>query len=93
MALCYRRHWSYFPSSEKLLDITSDGRCDLHEDPPPATLAHVGFEVVAQMLAAPLRRAFWDHLESHHCFRYFRCPEYDRLAALLPEGDLPVVYG
>lgn len=105
--LTYRRHWSKFGPHDRL-DIISDGTCPgphceqvSSEDGEfagwrdrriPATLAHVGFEIVAMTLAEPLRRAFFTHADEHQCQgRYPRCPEYARLAALLPEGDEPVL--
>jgi hypothetical protein len=62
-------------------------------DPRP-TIASCGFEVVAALLAEPLRQAFKRHLDEHGCaeirgFAY--CPEAMRLFDLLPDGDRVVI--
>jgi hypothetical protein len=98
MALEYRlqRDWvtgQYYGSVE----ITSDGKCEgWHLDREvDATLAHVGFEIVAQVLAAPLRKAWHDHLETpeHHHDGIAYCEECQDLLSLLPEGDQPIAIG
>lgn len=61
---------------------------------PKATLAHSGFELVAALLAEPLRRAFHEHLAEHGCadpdrggHGFGHCPEAMRRWELLPDGD------
>jgi hypothetical protein len=99
----FRRYW--FGTTTSAV-ITSDGKCDgphwdwdkeklEFADPPAATLAHVGFEIVAQVLAAPLRRAYYQHrdeAEEEHkrVGGTAHCGECDRLLAMLPEGDRPI---
>jgi hypothetical protein len=94
--MCDGPHWNWVWEDES--DTSKGGR---NTDEPAATLAHVGFEIIAQVLAAPLRRAFEDHWNRPHLdaatpeFRAYRahCPECIRLTAMLPEGDRPVAYG
>jgi hypothetical protein len=52
----------------------------------PQTLAQVGYELVAAMLAEPLRRALRQHMDEHGCM-LFGCTEARRLWELLPDGD------
>jgi hypothetical protein len=94
--LCAGPHWAWQWADED--DTSRGGR---NADRPPATLAHVGFEIVAQVLAAPLRRAWREHFYLPHAgdvlaAGYFPqrgdCPECRRLEAMLPEGDRPVAY-
>ena len=88
LALHDRREWWRGDQVE----VRSDGECCGQ----PATLAHVGFELVAMTLAEPLRQAFGRHLDEHGCGdrdgpRYIggftRCEEAMRLWHLLPPGD------
>jgi hypothetical protein len=90
-----RAHWNWEWNDPG--DTRKGGR---NTDRPQATLAHAGFEIVAQVLAAPLRRAFLQHWNLPHAevpgsplpYRS-RCPECRRLESLLPQADRPVAYG
>jgi hypothetical protein len=64
----------------------------------PASLAHVGFSVIAVTLGAVLRKALEEHLDEHGCGcgdirhpsyigGFLHCPEAKRLFDLLPDGD------
>jgi len=92
--VCDGPHWNW--EWEDRDDTSKGGR---NTDTPAATLAHVGFEIVAQALAAPLRRAWAEHNEQPHGDADPRlpyrahCAECQRLEALLPEGDRPIAYG
>lgn len=66
-------------------------------DPKP-TIAKVGYTIVAQTLAAPLRQALERHLDEHGCgegnpehpnYRggFLYCEEAKRIWDLLPPGD------
>ena len=52
----------------------------------PASLASVGFSVVAVMLGEVLRKALDAHMQEHEC-GLWSCPEAVRLFRLLPGGD------
>ena len=96
MSLFLRRRPDWFGGT--LTEVVSDGECCGQ----PATLAHVGFEIVAATLAEPLRRAFRAHLDEHGCAtrdpgdpRYIggfgHCEEAMRLWYLQPAGDRVVI--
>lgn len=76
-----------------------------HRHPPSAIVkdgdfAYGVWHALAVTLAAPLRKAFVDHLDEHGCGAgsgptyiggFFHCPEAKRLYELLPRGDrMPV---
>lgn len=58
-------------------------------DPDP--IATTVMTAVAATLAAPLRKAFYEHMDSHRGEPW--CDECQRLSELLPYGDRPVVIG
>jgi hypothetical protein len=83
-----------------LVEVRSDGLDDWEQ---PATLAHVGYTIVAVTLAERLRKAFDGHLAEHGCATgdpqdpsyaggFIHCPEAARLWGLLPDGDR-IVFG
>ena len=60
------------------------------DDDPKPTLAQGGFEVVAQLLAEPLRRQFSEHVDRCTICAMegpARCSMAEHLLALLPAGD------
>jgi hypothetical protein len=96
MPLSLRRIPDWFGGT--ITQVVSDGECCRQ----PATLAHVGFEVVAMTLAEPLRRALDLHLDEHGCGTgdpqdpryvggFIHCPEAAQLWDMLPAGDRIVI--
>jgi hypothetical protein len=70
----------------------------LPEGTPKPSLAEFGYEMVARLLAEPLRKALDGHLDEHNCGTgdtsspdyvggFTHCPEAKRLWDLLPDGD------
>ena len=87
--ICEGPHWRW-----ELAD-PDDWRSGRNVDQPPATLAHIGFEIVAQLLAAPIRKAYAEHLAAadgteQHRLGTVHCADCQRFWAMLPEGDQPV---
>jgi hypothetical protein len=71
-------------------EVRSDGLCDCHAPEHPATLAHVGYSIVAATLAEPLRRALSTHIDEHGCAErggFWGCDEAMRLFRLLPASE------
>jgi len=65
---------------------------------PKQSLAGFGYEIVARLLAEPLRKALDEHLDEHNCGTgdtsspdyvggFIHCPEAKRLWDMLPAGD------
>lgn len=88
--ICEGPHWRWEWNDPA--DTSKGGR---NVDQPAATLAHVGFEIVAQVLAAPIRKAYQEHLAAadgteQHRLGLAHCADCQHFWSLLPEGDVPV---
>jgi hypothetical protein len=95
VALYWRRHVDPFGVRGLIEVYWAPLDEEVYGPDPTPTVASTGYEIVAQLLAAPLRRAFDEHLRDHGCaerggFGY--CDEAMRLFGLLPAGD-SVIFG